>query len=86
MLRVHSSVSPIFLFFKFSPYDMLIDFRDGEGRGRKGGKHQHERETLIGCLSHAPHPGRAVVYHFLTSLWVPQELMTFQPVQLFLLF
>ena len=41
---------PKSLFFKF----YLFIFRE---RGRKEEKHQCERETLIGCLSHTPKMG-----------------------------
>ena len=40
------------------PLDVSFFFffkREGKG-GRKGKKHQCERETLIGCLSHVPQP------------------------------
>ena len=40
---------------KFSPKDMLINFREREeGRERNREKHQCEREALMGCLLYVP--------------------------------
>ena len=42
-------------FFKTSPEDIIIDFREKGGKGeRKGEKHQRERETLVSCLLYVP--------------------------------
>ena len=41
----------------FIYFHLFLERREGREREREGGKHRYVRETLIGCLSHAPWPG-----------------------------